>query len=282
MTASTIKFTPQFKITWEKLPDDFILEEEPVENIDQPLLAAALREILEIAGLIIGEILIAPNMGICATVDEQLVIKAPDWFYARNVQALPNNEIRRSYTPNLEGKIPDIVMEFISATLNDEYSEKSNYPPGKWFFYEQILRVPIYAIFRPRVGVLEIYQLDSSGKYQREQPDENNRYWIAGVGLFLGVWYGTKAERTGYWLRWWDESGQMLLWGAEMVERERQEREIAQQQAELERQQRTIAQQQTEQERQEREIAQQQAEQERVRSSVLAAQLRAAGIEPEA
>jgi hypothetical protein len=46
----------------------------------------------------------------------------------------------------------------------------------------------------------------------------------------------------------------MLLWGAEMVERERQERVIAQQQA----------------------------EQERERSSILAAQLRALGIEPEA
>ena len=74
MTASTA----ELKVTWEKLPDVFILDEEPVENIDQPLLAAALREILEIAGLILTGILVAPNMGICATVDSKLVIKAPD------------------------------------------------------------------------------------------------------------------------------------------------------------------------------------------------------------
>jgi Uma2 family endonuclease len=223
MTVSTA----DLKITWEKLPDDFILDEEPVENIDQPLLAAALREILEIAGLIVAGI--APNMGICATVDSKLVIKSPDWFYARNVQPLPSQEIRRSYTPNLEGEIPDIVIEFLSATANDEYSSKPTYPPGKWFFYEQVLRVPIYAIFEPAAGVLEVYQLDLSGKYQIQQPDVNGCYWVAGIGLFLGVWQGTKAERTGYWLRWWDESGEMLLWGAEMVERERQERAIAQQ-----------------------------------------------------
>ncbi|NJK75162.1 MAG: Uma2 family endonuclease, partial [Microcoleus sp. SU_5_6] len=233
MTASTVNL----KITWKKLPADYILDEEPVENIDQPLLAAALREILELAGLIVAGILIAPNMGICATVDEQLVIKSPDWFYATNVQPPENQEIRRSYTPNLEGDIPAIVMEFLSATVNEEYSNKQTYPPGKWYFYEQILRVPIYAIFEPRTGVLEVYRLNSSGRYQVEQPDTNNRYWIEGIGLFLGVWYGTKTERTGYWLRWWDENGEMLLWGAEMVERERQEREIAQQQAELERQQ---------------------------------------------
>ena len=243
MTASTA----DLKITWEKLPDDFILDEEPVENIDQPLLAAALREILEIAGLIVTGILVAPNMGICATVDSKLVIKAPDWFYARNVQPLSSQEIRRSYTPNLEGEVPAIVMEFLSATPNDEYSIKPTYPPGKWFFYEQVLRVPIYALFEPAAGVLEVYQLNSSERYQVQQPDSNNRYWIEGVGLFLGVWQGTKAERTGYWLRWWDESGEMLLWGAEMVERERQEKANVQQRADR-----------------------------------LAAQLRAAGIEPEA
>ncbi|MBE9095388.1 Uma2 family endonuclease [Tychonema sp. LEGE 07203] len=243
MTASTA----DLKITWEKLPEDFILDEEPVENIDQPLLAAALREILEIAGLIVAGILVAPNMGICATLNGKLVIKAPDWFYARNVQTLDSQEIRRSYTPNLEGDIPAIVMEFLSATPWEEYSIKPTYPPGKWYFYEQVLRVPIYAIFEPATGLLEIYQLDSSGKYQVQQPDLNSRYWIEGVGLFLGVWQGTKAERSGYWLRWWDESGQMLLWGAEMVERERQQRAIAQQRADR-----------------------------------LAAQLRAAGIEPEA
>src|SRR6476469_934721 len=250
MTVSTA----DLKITWEKLPDDFILDEEPVENIDQPLLAAALREILEIAGLIVTGILVAPNMGICATLNGKLVIKAPDWFYARNVQPLENQEIRRSYTPNLEGDIPAIVMEFLSASPNDEYSSKQTYPPGKWFFYEQVLRVPIYALFEPAAGVLEVYQLDSSGKYEVQPPDLNGRYWIAGVGLFLGVWQGTKAERTGYWLRWWDERGEMLLWGVEMVERERHEIEIVQHRA----------------------------EQERERADRLAAQLRAAGIEPEA
>ena len=212
------------KITWEKMPEPFILEERPAANIDQPLLAAALREIQEIAGLMVEGILVAPNMGICATMDNKTVIKAPDLFYVRNVQPLPAPEVRRIYAPNLEVKeeIPSIVMEFLGATQGDEYSAKPTYPPGKFFFYEQILRVPIYAIFEPPAGLLDVYQLNSSGRYQLQEPDANGHYWIEGVGLFLGVWQGTKAERTGYWLRWWDESGEMLLWGAEMVERERQ------------------------------------------------------------
>jgi hypothetical protein len=37
-------------ITWEKLPADYKLDDKPVDNLAQPLLAAALRESLEIAG----------------------------------------------------------------------------------------------------------------------------------------------------------------------------------------------------------------------------------------
>ena len=44
----------QYTVTWEKLPDDFKLPDDPVENIDQPLLAAALREALDLAGFILA------------------------------------------------------------------------------------------------------------------------------------------------------------------------------------------------------------------------------------
>ncbi len=46
MPIATVSYT----ITWEKLPDDFPLPDEPVDDIDQPLLAAALSEILEQTG----------------------------------------------------------------------------------------------------------------------------------------------------------------------------------------------------------------------------------------
>jgi len=89
-------------ITWEKLPDDFVLDDEPVENIDQPLLAAALRESLELAGLLREEMLVASNFGLCATVNGKIVVKAPDWVYVRSVAPLLPQEVRRSYTPHLE------------------------------------------------------------------------------------------------------------------------------------------------------------------------------------
>jgi hypothetical protein len=244
MTPSTINlFKKSPPITWEKLPDDFILPDEPVDNNLQPLLAAALRESLELAGLILESMLIASNFGLCATVKTQTVVKAPDWVYIPSVKPIASGEIRRSYTPRLEGEIPTIVLEFISETEGSEYSINPHYPYGKWYFYEQILQVPVYGIFQPKTGELEIYRLNQ-GRYEQQKPDENNRYWIAEINLFLGVWQGTKAEFTTNWLRWWDKSGNLLLWGSELVEQEKQRTEQESQraeQAELELEQEQIA-----------------------------------------
>lgn len=109
-------------------------------------------------------------------------------------------------------------MEFLSDTEGGEYSIKPTHPPGKWFFYEQVLKVPNYAIFAPDTGELEVYQLDDSERYQICNPDARNLYWIPQMGLFLGRWQGTRENRTGYWLRWWDEKGELLLWGAERAQ----------------------------------------------------------------
>ncbi len=217
MTTVTAKPT----ITWEKLPDDFALPDDPVDDIEQPILAAALSESLEQTGRLQETMLVATNYGVCARLDGKIVIKAPDWMYVPRIEVSPET-VRRSYTPYLQGDIPGIVIEFLSDTEGGEYSSKPTYPPGKWYFYEQVLRVPQYAIFEPQQGVLEVYQLNDFGRYDLQQPQESDRYWINALSLFLDVWEGTKGNRPGYWLRWWDESGQLLPWGVELVEQERQ------------------------------------------------------------
>jgi hypothetical protein len=92
------------------------------------------------------------------------------------------------------------------------------------------MREPLYIIFQPQTGELEVYRL-VAGKYELQKADENYRYWLAEIGLFLGVWQGKKAAVTAHWLRWWDQSGNLLLWGSERIEQERerseQERERA-------------------------------------------------------
>ena len=205
-------------ISWEALPEDFQLEDEPVENTGQPILAGALRESLEISGFIQPQMLIASNFGLFATVNGQFIVKAPDWVYVSTVNEVLGD--RKSYTPNLQGDVPAVVMEFLSDTDGEEYSVKRTYPPGKWFFYEQILQVPVYVIFDPNGGLLEFYHLEN-GRYELKQPDENGFHWVSAMNLFLGTWQGIKEARTGYWLRWWDQSGNLLPWAVERLEQER-------------------------------------------------------------
>lgn len=238
--------TQDYQITWEKLPDDYILPDDPVDNIYQPAQAAALTESLQLAGKRPPNCLTTTNYGICATLNGKIVVKAPDWAYIPEINTT-KQEVYRSYTPQLQGDIPVIVMEFISDTDGTEYSNKPTYPPGKWFFYERILKVPNYIIFEPDKGELEVYRLDNnSEQYKIETPDQNQRYWIEEIKLYLGIWEGTREGLTTKWLRWWDEQGNLLLWSSELVEQEKQR-----------------------------------AEQEKQRAEKLAAQLRAAGIEPE-
>lgn len=45
------------------------------------------------------------------------------------------------------------------------------------------------------------------------------------MGLFLGTCQGTKEGRTGYWLRWWNETGNLLPWAVEQIEQERHQKE---------------------------------------------------------
>jgi Uma2 family endonuclease len=246
-------------ITWEKLPDDYILPDDPVDNIYQPSIAEGLRDGLEIMGLASAQSLMSTNYGICTTVNGKIVVKAPDWAYVPTV-TVPLSEVDRSYTPHLQGSIPVIVMEFLSETDGGEYSSKQTYPYGKWFFYEQILCVPNYVIFDQNGGLLEFYRL-KQGKYVLEQPNSDGRHWIEEMALFLGTWQGQRAGRAGYWLRWWTEDGELLLWATERAEQERLRAEQAQAQAEQERLR---------------------AEQAQARADQLAAYLRSQGIDPEA
>lgn len=240
------------EIVWSKLPEDYILPDEPVDNINQPSLAAALTESLQLAGRLSEKALTATNYGICATVNGKIVVKAPDWMYVPEIR-VDRSEIVRSYTPNLQGEKPLLVLEFLSDTEGGEYSSKQTYPPGKFFYYEQILQVPNYGIFEPNNGNLEMYKLKESQRYELDKTQWENRYWIGEMGLYLGVWQGNRDNREGYWLRWWDEDNNLLLWGSEIITQERQR---------------------ADQERQ-------RADQERQRAEKLAAKLRELGIDPE-
>lgn len=208
-------------ITWEVLPADFVLPDDPVENLQQPLLAAALTDALGAAGQIKPEMLIGSNFGLVTTVNKKIVVKAPDWFYVPHVQPVAPGTIRRSYTPHLEGEPVAVVMEFLSETDCGELSVRSTPPYGKLYFYEHLLQVPTYVTYDPYELSLEVRRRENE-QYIVQKAEENGRFWIPELELFLGIWSGERLGHNMNWLRWWDQAGNLLLWSSEQAQQERQ------------------------------------------------------------
>lgn len=46
--------------------------------------------------------------------------------------------------------------------------------------------------------MLAVHRLDDTGYYQLRIPEENERYWIPEMSLFIGVWSGTIENITGF------------------------------------------------------------------------------------
>jgi Uma2 family endonuclease len=184
--------------------------------------------------------------------------EAPDWFYVPNVPPKLNGEYRRSYVLWKEFIAPLIAIEFVSGNGAEE---RDTTPPsetakaGKFWVYEQAIRIPFYAIFEARKALLEVYRL-VDGRYEKMQANARGHFVITPMGVELGL-----IEDDGVpWIRWWDEAGNLLLTGDE---RAIKAEEIATQAR--------LAQQQAE------EIA----EQERQQKEKLAAYLRSLGINPD-
>ncbi|MGF1491730.1 MAG: Uma2 family endonuclease [Microcoleaceae cyanobacterium] len=229
-----LQVRPQQKsptVTWEALPADFVLPDVPVENIQQPTQAASLTDALGAAEYIQPQMLIGSNFGLVATVNAKTVVKAPDWFYVPQVQPVAPGVIRRSYTPHVEGEPVAVVMEFLSDTEGGELSIRSSPPYGKLYFYEQILQVPTYVTFDPYDLSLQVRCLQKE-RYVLQTVNENGQFWIPELELFLGIWSGERLGHNINWLRWWDRSGNLLLWSSEQAEQERQRAEQESQRAE--------------------------------------------------
>ena len=198
--------------------------------------------------------------------------EAPDWFYVPNVSPLLDGEYRRSYVLWKEFVAPLIAIEFVSGNGSEE---RDTTPPsetekaGKFWVYEQAIRIPFYVIFDAWKDNVEVYHL-VDGRYAKMQPNDRGHFAIAPMGVEIGL----QQEGSTTWLRWWDESGNLLLTGDERAIAEKQARldaeAIAEQQTAIADQERLIA-------TQER-LAKQEAEQKAQR---LAEKLRSLGINPD-
>jgi Uma2 family endonuclease len=152
--------------------------------------------------------------------------EAPDWFYVPNVPPLLNGERRRSYVMWKEMIVPLIAIEFVSGDGAEERDATSPFTgddakAGKFWVYEQAIRVPFYAIYEVEKASVEVYELIGS-RYQKCQPNDRGHYPIPPLGVELGIWQGEYMNQPLPWLRWWDHTGNLLPTAEQRAEHEKQ------------------------------------------------------------
>jgi Uma2 family endonuclease len=195
--------------------------------------------------------------------------KRPDWFLALGVETSDQqSKLRLSYVTWEERVNPFLVVELLSDSTEAEdlglTLREANKPPTKWQVYEQVLRIPYYAVYDRKTLNFRMFRL--VGTRYEELVLVDQRYWFEDLKLGLGVWSGRQSGIIGQWLRWYDASGS---WLQTSVERADQADERADQ-ANLEASQAKV----------EANQAKKLARQAEERAERLAAQLRSLGIDP--
>lgn len=119
------------------------------------------------------------------------------------------------------GRPPDLVLEIVSNNKGGEDTRKRT-------IYEEI-GVPHYVIHDPAghlgKGELRVYHL-VNGKYH---PTESA--WLDKLGLGVCLWEGAFESMQATWLRWHDESGNLIPTPEEFARTASQEAERAETQA---------------------------------------------------
>ena len=122
-----------------------------------------------------------------------------------------------------ESVVPLIAIEFTSGNGSEERDTTSpfsvgNPKAGKFWVYEQAVRIPFYAIYEGEKASVDVYQLVNS-YYQKCVPNQRGHYPIPALGVELGIWQGEFMHQDLPWLRWWDSHGNILMSGDERAER---------------------------------------------------------------
>ena len=146
-----------------------------------------------------------------------LRVKVPeDWSQKQN----------RSYFVFSFGKPPEVAIEIVSNKIGNELGSKlQDYA---------FAAVGYYVVFDPlkQLGetILRVYQLQVNSYV------ELKNFYLSKVGLGLTIWHGIFEGKEYDWLRWCDDSGNILLTGDERAEQEKQRAEQEKQRAEQEKQ----------------------------------------------
>ncbi len=197
-----------------------------------PIQAQLLEQTFQPATYSPEQVFSAMDLNIYYDVENTKRYQRPDWFGVVGVSRLyQGRELRSSYVVWQEEVHPLIIVELLSASTQEEdlgetTRKDRNKPPTKWEVYEKWLGVPYYIVYDGEQKDFRAFQLDENGYEELEI--KNKELWLEELGLGLRLWQGSHKEIERLWLRFYDESGNLIPTEAEEMERERQEKEQAQ------------------------------------------------------
>jgi Uma2 family endonuclease len=245
------------------LPTMYDLPSEDPEEMGLPDKFHYLQPILvsETCLPAIEEFFIGVDLNLYYDVNHTGWYKRPDWFLVLGKSDnAAQSELRLSYVMWQEYTAPFLMLELLSpGTEAEDLGQTLRFvdkPPTKWQVYEQILRVPYYAVFDRYSNQFRMFCLQ--GVQYVELAIIGQGFWFDALELGLGVWTGTYRGVEGQWLRWYNMSGDWVLTEQEGKLQAKQQAEEAKQQAEE---------------------AKQQAKEANQRADLLAAKLRELGID---
>lgn len=177
--------------------------------------------------------LITANVGLFYTVNGDPVV--PDVMLSLGVQRPQDlsQKKNRAYLTWEFGKLPEVCIELVSNQEGDELtlsqeSQQQGKTTAKKDLYAQ-LHIPYYVVFDLRQQIqgqddmngslLRVWSM-SGAHYTELTPPEGistvgQSLWLEDIGLGLTLWEGLFEDITWVWLRWCDQTGKVILTGAE-------------------------------------------------------------------
>jgi Uma2 family endonuclease len=153
--------------------------------------------------------------------------RGPDFYIVKDVDGTKE---RKSWIVWEEkGRYPDLIIELLSeSTAEVDKTVKKR-------LYERTFRTHEYYCYDITTQELIGWRLGKAGRYEEIIPNAEGRLWSEVLQLWLGLWPGQFQKVTTTWLRFFDESGQLVptLAEAEAARADRAEAELARLRAEL-------------------------------------------------
>jgi Uma2 family endonuclease len=203
---------PRYLPSAEELPCS---DDTPVDSELQELIPGLLKSILLILWGQHMDWLFGIDMAVYFDPDLPPIV--PDGFLSLGVERFYDEELRPSYVLWDELVVPSIVLEVVSATYRQEYTNKLNQ-----YAKLGVLYYVIYNSQRRRKPKLEIYKL-INGNYQLQT---GNPLWMPEICLGIGYERGDYGGVTRDWLYWYDENNQRYPTPPEWVKLEQQRTQL--------------------------------------------------------